>query len=354
MQAANRNPPEIGDLLRRMVSLGASDLHITVGASPTLRVNGGLSAVSEILRLTPADTERMFASIATKEQIHILQSEGEIDFAYAPSQFGRFRVNAFLQRGFVALACRHIPDQIPTLEDLGHPPILKALALRPSGLVLVAGASGSGKSTTLAAMIDLINRTRSLHVITMEDPVEFVHAHRKCIVNQREIPTDSRSFQRALKAALREDPDVILVGEMRDAETIATAITAAETGHLVFATLHTRDAPQAVGRIVDAFAPHQQAQIRAQLAMCLEGVVAQRLLPRKDGAGRVAALEILISTPAVRNLIREGKNHQIISVMQTGVKFGMATMDMALKDLVKRNLIAGEDAPEIVPDANLI
>ena len=275
---------------------------------------------------------------------------GETDFSYSLSGYGRFRVNAFRQRGTIAIVLRLVADKVPTLEDLKHPEIMKTLSLKPRGLVLVTGPTGSGKSTTLAAMINLINQTEAAHIITMEDPIEYLHRHNKSIVNQREVNTDSISFANALRAALREDPDVILVGEMRDAETVSTAITAAETGHLVFATLHTSDAAQTIDRIIDTFPPHQQQQVKSQLSMILQGIISQQLLPLKDGSGRIAALEILVATPAIRNLIREGKTHQILSSVQTGAKYGMQTMDMALRDLVQKNLVEFEEALSLASD----
>lgn len=272
------------------------------------------------------------------------KEHGEIDFSFAIFGLSRFRVNAFKQRGSIAIVIRIVNENIPTLEELGHPPVLKTLAAQARGLVLVTGPTGSGKSTTLAAMINLINQERSCHILTLEDPIEYLHKHNKSIVNQREMHSDTKSFTIALRAALREDPDVILVGEMRDPETIATAITAAETGHLVFATLHTGSAAQTIDRIIDAFPAHQQQQIRVQLSVTLQGIVAQQLLPRMNGKGRIAALEILIATPAVRNIIREGKTHQLTSVIQTGLKFGMQPMDIALRDLYRRGNISYEEA----------
>ncbi|EAX47873.1 twitching motility protein [Thermosinus carboxydivorans Nor1] len=333
----------VEELLREAVLRQASDLHITVGAPPVLRIHGSL-VLTDSSPLTADATEKLFNSIATAEQQAKFREQGEVDFSYAIPGFSRFRVNAFRQRGFTAIAVRVVAEKVPTLDELGHPEVIKTLARKPRGLVLVTGPTGSGKSTTLAAMIDLINSERSCHIITLEDPIEYLHQHKKCIVNQREINTDTRSFANALRAALREDPDVILVGEMRDAETIGIAITAAETGHLVFATLHTGDAAQTIDRIIDVFPPYQQQQIRVQLSLTLQGIIAQQLLPRQDGRGRVAALEVLVATPAVRNLIREGKTHQLLSVIQTGGKVGMQTMDMALRDLYRRGLISREDA----------
>ena len=330
-------------LLRQAVENGASDLHITVGVPPILRINGQL-VHTEHPRLTVKDTEDLFTSITTSEQQLQFKERGESDFSFAIYGLSRFRVNAFHQRGSIAIVIRIITENMPTLEELGHPPVLKTLACQPRGLILVTGPTGSGKSTTLAAMINLINQERSCHILTLEDPIEYLHKHSKSIVNQREIHSDTKSFTIALRAALREDPDVILVGEMRDPETIATAITAAETGHLVFATLHTGSSSQTIDRIIDAFPAYQQQQIRIQLSVTLQGIVAQQLLPRIDGKGRVAALEVLIATPAVRNIIREGKTPQLSSVIQTGAKFGMIPMDVALRDLYRRGVISYEEA----------
>jgi twitching motility protein PilT len=325
----------IDALLERMVALDASDLHVTAGTAPCVRVHGTLQPVEGAEPLTPEDTHQLLYRILSTEQQKNLEVERQIDMAYSIPGLARFRVNVFFQRGALGAAFRLIPAQIKTLEELGIPPTLH----EPRGLVLVTGPTGSGKSTTLAALIDEINRKRSEHILTIEDPVEFVHRHKKCIVNQREIGPDATSFANALRAALREDPDVILLGEMRDLETISTAITAAETGHLVFATLHTQSAPSTVDRIIDAFPAAQQEQIRVQLAATLEGIVTQALLRTADGAGRVAALEILYPDDAVRNLIRQGKVEQIYSVMQTGTSKGMQTMEQSLADLTLRRVI---------------
>ena len=338
------------ELLQEAVFRQASDLHITVGVPPILRINGAL-VHTERPRLTPQDTKELFEAISSPEQRNKVEEWGELDFSYAITGLSRFRVNVFRQRGVIAIVARVVTEQVPTLEQLKHPEILKTLARKPRGLVLVTGPTGSGKSTTLAAMLHLVNQERDCHIITLEDPIEYLHKHNKSIINQREINADTRSFANALRAALREDPDVILVGEMRDAETIAIAITAAETGHLVFATLHTGDAAQTIDRIIDVFPPYQQQQIRIQLSLTLQGIVAQQLLPRKDGTGRVAALEVLIATPAVRNLIREGKSHQIISVIQTGAKHGMQAMDMSLRDMYQQGLISYEEALSRASDA---
>lgn len=333
----------IENLLRQAVERRASDVHITVGIPPIFRINGQLVRTEHSI-LTVADTAAAFAAITKEEQQQRFADNGELDFSFAISGLSRFRVNAFRQRGSVGLAIRLVNEHISTLEELRHPEVIKSLARLPRGLVLVTGPTGSGKSTTLAAMINLINQERSCHILTLEDPIEYLHRHKMSIVNQREIHADSKSFANALRAALREDPDVILVGEMRDAETIGIAVTAAETGHLVFATLHTGDASQTIDRIIDVFPPHQQQQIRVQLSLTLQGIVSQQLLPKKDGSGRIAALEVLIATPAIRNLIREAKTHQILSVIQTGARNGMQSMDNTLKDLYLRGTISYEEA----------
>lgn len=330
-------------LLHQAVTSGASDLHITVGVPPILRINGTLVRTEHSV-LTVQDTKDLFTNITTSEQQLYFEEHGEIDFSFAIFGLSRFRVNAFRQRGSTALVIRVVNENVPTLESLGHPQILRSLACQARGLVLVTGPTGSGKSTTLAAMINLINQERSCHILTLEDPIEYLHKHSKSIVNQREMHADTQSFSIALRAALREDPDVILVGEMRDPETIATAITAAETGHLVFATLHTGSAAQTIDRIIDAFPAHQQQQIRIQLSVTLQGIIAQQLLPRIDQKGRIAALEVLVATPAVRNMIREGKTHQLTSVIQTGMKFGMQPMDIALRDLYRRGTVSYDEA----------
>lgn len=334
---------DIRALLRQAVSYRASDLHLTVGVPPLVRVDGSLTALDYPI-LSPSDIASMLAAVTSETQQRRFQERGELDFSYAEAGFSRFRVNAFRQRGSVAMVLRSIPEQVPSLTELGLPAVLQTLADMPRGLVLVTGPTGSGKSTTLAAMVDHINHHRACHIITLEDPIEYLHKHCRSIVNQREVGLDTASFATGLRAALREDPDVILVGEMRDAETIATAITAAETGHLVLSTLHTGDAAQTVERIIDVFPPHQQQQIRIQLALNLQGVVAQQLIPRCDRPGRVAAVEVLVVTPAVRNLVREGKTHQIAAVLQTGAKTGMQAMDAVLRNLWRSGVIAFEEA----------
>lgn len=340
----------IEELLKLLYERNASDLHITPGVPPTLRIYGRLIK-TEFPKLTPEDTKALAYSMLTEKQREKFEEQREIDFSYGIPGVGRYRVNIFYQRGSVAIAIRSIPFKIPSLEELGLPKNLEDLTKKPKGLVLVTGPTGSGKSTTLASLINLINENRDCHIVTIEDPIEYVHSHKKSIVNQREVGRDTLSFINALRAVLREDPDVILIGEMRDLETIQAAITAAETGHLVFATLHTNNASQTVERIIDVFPPHQQEQIKLQLSNTIEAIISQRLLPRKkektlaDGMlkGRVVALEILIATPAIRNLIREGKVHMIPNAIQTGTQFGMISMDQSLLNLYKSGEISWED-----------
>ncbi|HEU4703484.1 MAG TPA: type IV pilus twitching motility protein PilT [Conexibacter sp.] len=330
---------DFAELLIEVVDRRASDLHLTAGSPPMVRVRGRLTAVDGYPTLTPTDTREIVYSILTNDQRQKLENNWQLDFAYQIPGRARFRVNAYFQRAALSAAFRLIPFEIAPLESLGLPPSVAEMATRPRGLVLVTGPTGSGKSTTLASLIDTINETREEHILTIEDPIEFLHRHKRCVVNQRELGADATTFADALKAALRQDPDVILVGEMRDMETISTAITAAETGHLVFATLHTQDTPQTVDRIIDVFPGYQQGQVRTQLAIGLQGIVTQQLLPTADGAGRCVAAEVLVPTPAVRNLIREGKTHQIYSVLQTGGAQGMQTMDAALAALVRNGRI---------------
>jgi twitching motility protein PilT len=332
---------DFADVLLEVLRLKASDLHLTAGSPPMVRQKGRLGALDYPV-LTPQQTREIIYSILTNDQRKKLENEWQIDFAYSIPGQGRFRVNAYFQRASLGAAFRLIPNEMPALDDLGLPPVLREFTKKPRGFVLVTGPTGSGKSTTLAAMLDVINKERHEHIMTIEDPIEFLHRHQNCIVNQRELGSDAQSFALGLKAALRQDPDVILVGEMRDLETIATALTAAETGHLVFATLHTQDTAQTVDRIVDVFPPAQQHQVRVQLSVSLQGIVTQQLLPTADGQSRVCATEILVPTPAVRNLIREGKTHQIYSALQTGGQFGMQTMDAALADLVRQQKITRE------------
>jgi twitching motility protein PilT len=332
---------DFADVLIQVMERNASDLHLTAGAPPMIRHHGKLHAL-DYPRLTPQLCREVIYSILTNEQRQRLETEWQIDFAYSIPGRARFRVNAYFQRASISAAFRLIPHEMPALKDLALPKVLEEFVNKPRGFVLVTGPTGSGKSTTLAAMLDRINDTRHEHILTIEDPIEFLHKHKKCIVNQRELGGDAQSFGLGLKAALREDPDVILVGEMRDLETISTALTAAETGHLVFATLHTQDAAQTIDRIVDVFPPEQQHQVRTQLSVALQGIVTQQLLPRADGRGRAVAAEVLVPTPAVRNLIREGKTHQIYSALQTGGAHGMQTMDAALVDLVRQQAITRE------------
>lgn len=333
----------LNELLAITIIQKASDLHLTVDAPPTIRVDGRLAPV-DADKLLPHDTQEYVKEVLNDRDYKTYLSNGEFDASYSIAGLGRFRVNIFKQRGNDALAIRVVSLKIPTLNDLGFPPILKDLTLKQRGLVLVTGPTGSGKSTTLAAMINEINMTRSAHIITLEDPIEYIHKHNKCIINQREVGKDSISYQNALKSALREDPDVILVGEMRDLESISIAITAAETGHLVLSTLHTIGAAKTIDRIIDVFPTHSQTQIRVQLASVLQGIISQQLLPKASERGRIAALEIMTSTPAIQNLIREGKSHQIESSIQTGMKYGMKTMDMAISELCRKGIIDRETA----------
>ena len=337
---------DFADVLIETLERRASDLHITAGAAPTVRVRGRLTPLEDYPLLTPTDTREIVYSILSNDQRQRLESDWQVDLAYSIPGRARFRVNAYFQRNAIGAAFRLIPADIVDIETLGLPPIVHELTKKPRGFVLCTGPTGSGKSTSLASMIDEINASREEHIMTIEDPIEFLHKHKKCLVNQRELGSDATSFALALRAALRQDPDVILVGEMRDLETISTALTAAETGHLVFATLHTQDAPQSVDRVIDVFPAHQQQQIRVQLASSLQGIVTQQLLPRRGGGGRVVAAEVLVATPAVRNLIREGKTHQIYSSMQAGGKFGMQTMDQSLAQLARAGAIDMQTALE--------
>lgn len=319
----------------------ASDVHITVGIPPTFRINGELIHQGEH-KLTPMDTEELVRQVMSEKLFSELQDKGEVDFSYSSSGRGRYRVNAYTQRGSYGMALRIIPLDIPTYKQLGLPPVLSELTKLPRGLILVTGPTGSGKSTTLATMIDQINREQKCHILTLEDPIEYMHKHQKSIVNQREIGSDSKGFKEALRGALRQDPDVILVGEMRDLDTISIAITAAETGHLVLSTLHTLGAAKTIDRIIDVFPPHQQQQVRVQLSSVIQSVISQQLLTKADGKGRVAALEVMIASPAIRNLIREDKIHQIDTAIQTGSKYKMQTMDASLLALYHKGLISKE------------
>jgi twitching motility protein PilT len=329
----------VNDLLERVVDLGGSDLHLTVGVPPSVRVHGELKPLTEFPVMNGSELRRMIYAILTQRQRERFENDLELDTSHAIAGMGRFRVNVYQQRNSMGSVMRVIPYDIVPFDQLGLPPAVAGLAELPRGLVLVTGPTGSGKSTTLASLVDIINRTKPVHIITVEDPIEFLHQHKQAVVNQRELGEDTYSFASALKHVLRQDPDVILVGEMRDLETISTALTAAETGHLVFATLHTQDAPQSVDRVIDVFPAHQQQQIRVQLASSLQGIVTQQLVPTRGGGGRAVAAELLIATPAVRNLIREGKTHQIYSSMQAGGKFGMQTMDQSLAALLQAGKI---------------
>jgi twitching motility protein PilT len=334
----------IYDLLKVMIEKGASDLHITTGSPPRLRVDGKLIPLDHP-PLTPAETKSLCYSILTDNQKHKFEESNELDLSFGVKNLSRFRGNIFMQRGAVAAAFRTIPFEIRTFKELGLPEIMNELVKKPRGLILVTGATGSGKSTTLASMVDRINDERFDHIITVEDPIEYLHMHKKCLINQREVNADTASFKNALRYVLRQDPDVVLIGEMRDLETIEAALTVAETGHLTLATLHTNSAVQTINRIIDVFPPHQQEQIRVQLSFVLEGILAQQLIPKKNGKGRVLAIELLVPNPAIRNLIREDKIHQIYSMMQTGqAKFGMQTMNQSLFELYTRGHLSYEDA----------
>ncbi|MGO8672353.1 MAG: type IV pilus twitching motility protein PilT [Capsulimonadaceae bacterium] len=345
-QAARRKPVDqihLDELLEAMVERNASDLHVAVGIPPILRADGQLLP-TPYESCQPIDVQQMMYAILTDEQIQRFESTWELDFSYALQKKARFRVNIFKDKGAMAAALRLIPTRIPTLQELGMPPVVEKLTHTKRGLILVTGPTGSGKSTTLAAMINHINLNRSEHIITIEDPIEYLHSHKMSVINQRELGTDTKSFPNALRASLREDPDIILVGEMRDLDTMQLAISAAETGHLVFATLHTNSAASSVDRIVDGFPPGQQSQVRLQLSNNIQAILAQQLLPRSSGSGRVAIQEIMIATAAIRNLIREAKAHQITSVIQTSAQVGMITTDQALKDAYLRGVISYENA----------
>lgn len=334
---------EIERLLRLVVDERASDLHLKVGSPPVLRIDGILVPQEDLLQLTAKDTESIFGQVTTREQRSAFVKDLELDFAYGVHGLGRFRVNVLQQRGTMSLAFRAIPFKIPSVDEFELPQILKTLIRRPRGLILVTGHTGSGKSTTLAAMINHLNENERRHVIMIEDPIEFLHADNKCIIVQRDLGDDTRSFNTALVKALRHDPDVVVIGEMRNLDTVATAITAAETGHLVLGTLHTSDAAQTIDRIIDVFPPGQQRQVRMQLAQVIEAVLSQTLLPRTKG-GRIAAIETMIGTPAVRNLIRSEKIHELATVIQLGNRDGMQTLDQSLADLVKRGIVTQEEA----------
>ncbi len=339
-------PLHLNQCLELVVELGGSDLHLTAGTRPMVRIHGAIQPLADFPVLTGSRVRQMIYAVLSHKQRETFESELELDTSHTIPGKGRFRVNVFLQRDSVGAVMRVIPFEIVPFASLGLPPAVANFAELSRGLVLVTGPTGSGKSTTLASLIDIVNRTKPVHIMTVEDPIEFLHSHKRAIVNQREVGEDTRSFAAALKHVLRQDPDVILVGEMRDLETIGTALTAAETGHLVFATLHTQDAPQSIDRVIDVFPSHQQSQVRVQLAASLQGVVTQQLVPVAGGQGRAVAAEVLTATPAVRNLVREGKIHQIYSAMQAGARYGMQTMDQGLASLVKSRRITLETALE--------
>ena len=344
----NQTPPQqpvnLHQLLKTMIEKGASDLHITAGSPPQLRIDGSLVPL-KLPPLLPGDTKQLCYSVLTDQQRSRFEQENELDLSFTVKNLSRFRANVFMQRGSVAGAFRTIPFKILSFQELGLPPVVSELSKKPRGLVLVTGPTGSGKTTTLAAIIDKINTEERAHIVTIEDPIEYVHPHKNCIVNQREVGADTDSFKRSLKHILRQDPDVVLVGEMRDLETIEAALTIAETGHLCFATLHTNGCVQTINRIVDVFPPFAQSQVRAQLSFVLEGVISQQLIPRASGHGRCVALEVMVPNPAIRNLIREDKIHQIYSQMQIGqAKFGMQTLNQSLGSLFQRGLITLDEA----------
>src|SRR3954454_15467403 len=346
-QPSNTESPQLTlpELLKKMTDAGGSDLHLTTNSPPQVRVHGHLSALSGYPEMSAADTKRLAYSVLTDAQKHRFEENLRLRFPFGPKGMSRFRANLFNQRGAVGAVFRAIPYEIKAFEDLGLPAVGRELCNRPRGLILVTGPTGSGKSTTLAAMIDKINRERHEHILTIEDPIEFLHNHKNCLINQREVNSDTRGFAEALRTALRQDPDVVLVGEMRDLETIESALRIAETGHLTFATLHTNSAASTINRIIDVFPSAQQAQIRAQLSLVLEGILCQSLIPRADGRGRCMALEILVPNPAIRNLIREDKVHQIYSMMQTGQgKHGMQTFNQSLATLYHKRLVSVEMA----------
>ncbi|OLC85380.1 MAG: type IV pili twitching motility protein PilT [Gemmatimonadetes bacterium] len=345
-------PINLRALLEEMIERDASDLHLVAGERPKMRVDGDIVNSSSEEVMTPKDTLSLAYSVLTENQKKRFETESELDFSFGIQNLARFRGNVFKQRGCVSVVIRQIPFSVKTFQELGLPGVVAQLADRPRGLVLVTGPTGSGKSTTLAAMIDKINKELKGHIITVEDPIEFIHRHQACIVNQREVGTDTNSFQAALKYALRQDPDVVLIGEMRDLETIQAALTIAETGHLAFATLHTNSAAESINRIIDVFPSHQQSQVRAQLAFVLEGVVTQTLLQRAKGRGRVMAAEIMICTPAIRALIRDDKVHQIESSMQAGKKFGMQTLNDALYQLYMSREVSKEECLRVTSKPN--
>ena len=350
------NPPQqlsLSELLHKLSELGGSDLHITTGTAPLVRVHGEIRPLDGYRQLTSSETKQLAYSVLTDAQKHRFEENLELDFSFGVKGLSRFRANIFNQRGAVGAVFRAIPYEIKSFDELGLPPVVKALCTKPRGLVLVTGPTGSGKSTTLAAVIDKINKDRHEHILTIEDPIEFLHNHKNCIVNQREVNADTRGFANALRTALRQDPDVVLVGEMRDLETIESALRIAETGHLTFATLHTNSAVSTINRIIDVFPSMQQAQVRAQLSLTLEGILCQTLLPKADGRGRALAMEVLVPNAAIRNLIREDKVHQIYSMMQTGQDVhGMQTFNQSLATLFHKRQISRETAMQRTSNAN--
>ncbi len=341
-----RGEVHVNDLLEVLLERSGSDLHLTTGSPPLMRIHGSLVSLEGYPVLKPAELRRMIYEILTDKQRHALEENLELDTSHPLPGKARFRVNVYFQRDSIGAVMRAIPHEIKPLAELGVPPVVAGFADLPRGLVLVTGPTGQGKSTTLASIIDLVNQRQAVHILTIEDPIEFLHTHKRAVVNQREVGSDTHGFAQALRHALRQDPDVILVGELRDLETIATALTAAETGHLVLATLHTQDAPQSVDRIIDVFPAYQQAQVRTQLASTIQAIVTQQLLPNKEGTGRVAACEVMVATPAIRNLIREGKNSQMVTAMQAGARYGMQTMDQSLAALVKAGKVSFQVALE--------
>jgi twitching motility protein PilT len=335
---------DINDLLKLAINNNASDLHLKVGRSPVMRINGELFAQDDIGIITPEIMNSIFMQLTTEKQRGAFSKELEADFAYQAKDAGRFRINICQQDGMIGLACRPVRMEIPTIESLGLPEICKNLAMKSSGLVIVTGPTGCGKSTTLAAMMNHLNHTVKRKIVTIEDPIEYLHKDIKCMFSQRELGRDTISFANALKHAMRQDPDVILVGEMRDLETMATVLTAAETGHLVLTTLHTPGTTEAINRFIDVFPPYQQQQVRIQLSIALEGVIYQILIPRSDNSGRVAAVEVMVALPAIRNLIREGKTYQMMNSIQSGAQYGMQTLNQSLTELCQRSIISGEEA----------
>ncbi len=341
----------IETLVHMMVERGASDIHLIIGAPPQLRIDGEITPIEELEKLNPETCQLLIYSVLTDDHKRRFEEAKELDLSFGVKDVGRIRMNVFRQRGTIGAALRAIPNEIPTFEKIGIPPIVKDVAELSAGLVLITGPTGSGKSTTLASILDYINTNRKEHIITVEDPIEFLHRHKNSIVAQREIGSDTNTFPDALKYMLRQDPDIILVGEMRDLETVSAALLIAETGHLVFSTLHTSDAAQSINRIVDIFPGHQQQQVRTQLSFVIQSIFSQILIPHAMGKGRVLACEVLMATPALRNLIREGKIHQMPTIMQAGKQYGMQTMNMALVDLYSKGLITYEDAMHYAPDA---